>query len=735
MRVLLIDNYDSYTYNLFQLIAAVAGQEPIVLANDDPRLSAVDRLDVWCVVVSPGPGRPQHVTDLGWGWELLETHPDLPVLGVCLGHQAIAFHAGATVRERLPRHGQVDEVRHDGDELFAGVPERFAAVRYHSLQVTAPLPESLRATAWAGDGTVMALRHRRLPRWGVQFHPESIGTTYGAVLIGNFLRLARAHQLHRPCHGAGDPTVPELVRHQIPEPAAPVERPEPPAPVERPEPPAPVDRPAPSLVRDVAVIDAEIDTEAAFAALYAEQPYAFWLDSSLVAAGRSRFSFLGDASGPLSEVLTYRVGAGAVDVVRAGRPVRSEPGGIFDVLDRRLARHRLPDDDLPFDFAGGYVGYFGYEAKADCGATTTHRAATPDAVWIFADRLVVVDHQEGRTYLVAVSDGPVERVAAGHWIAATTERLRGLVADRPASMSTRAPGPVFDQVDRDGGRPDVRQWVRLSRTRPEYLVDVECALVELRRGESYEICLTNRLHLPRVDDPLAYYRLLRRGNPAPHGAYLRLGAVSVASCSPERFLRVERDGQVRSSPMKGTAARDADPRRDDELRRSLTTSAKTRAENMMIVDLLRNDLGRVCEIGSIEVPRFMVTESYATVHQLVSTVGGRLRPDVSAVACARVCFPGGSMTGAPKLRTMEIIDRLEHEARGVYSGALGYFGLGGGADLSIVIRTAVTTEHGTTIGTGGAIVLDSDPAEEYAETMLKARALLTAYGVATRSAR
>ncbi|MFI6638925.1 aminodeoxychorismate synthase component I [Streptomyces sp. NPDC050504] len=697
MRTLLVDNHDSYSHNLFQLIARTIGTEPLVVRNDDAALRLLDPDDFDALVISPGPGHPGRARDFGLASDLL-SGSGLPTLGVCLGHQGIALATGARVeRAPAPRHGHLSTIRHLGKDLFARIPQHFTGVRYHSLAVPEPLPAALEATAWAEDGVVMGLRHRSLPQWSVQFHPESVATEYGAELVANFARLARAHRRPRARAVPAGPTAavgPSAVSVGAPGAAT-----------------------SDGYRLHVRTLRAEPDTDALFRSLFARSRHAFWLDSSRVEPGLARFSFLGDAGGPLAETVRYRAGSGGVEVTAADGRATTVPGTVFDYLRAQLSRRRIAAPALPFDFTCGYVGWFGYELRADCGSPLSRPSTGDDAAWIFADRLVAVDHERGETHLLCLSrngngngnDAGCDSERAEAWLRETGARVAALPSPgtRADVRTVAGEGPAESWLDRDGA---------------QYLADVRRCHDELHAGESYEICLTNTVHVPVDADALAVHGLLRRLNPAPYAAFLRFGGTEAVCSSPERFLRIAPDGTVESKPIKGTAPRGADPAEDARLKEALARDPKTRAENLMIVDLLRNDLGRVCEIGSVHVPHLMRVESYATVHQLVSTVRGTLRPGTDPVDCVRACFPGGSMTGAPKLRTMEIIDRLEGAPRGLYSGSIGYLGLAGGADLNIVIRTAVRTGGRWTVGAGGAIVLDSDPADEYREMLLKAAA-------------
>jgi para-aminobenzoate synthetase len=681
MRTLLIDNYDSFTYNLYQLLGEVNGRAPVVVRNDaDWSEIDLDRFDG--VVVSPGPGRPDRPVDFGISACAIRDAA-LPVLGVCLGHQGICHVLGGVVGHApQPMHGRVSPVHHTGADVFAGLPSPFMAVRYHSLAAT-DVPAELEVVAWTDDGVVMGVRHPGRPLWGVQFHPESICTEYGREILANFRDLALART--RGTNGRR---------------------------------PADLRRPYRVHVRTVPVLP---DAEAACEELFPDDSHRFWLDSSAVIPELSRFSFMGDGSGPLSEYVTFDVAQGVVDVHRAGEHVRIRRP-FFDYLDEELRRRATPTPaGLPFDFNLGYVGCLGYELKAETGGHSAHRAETPDAALLFADRMLAIDHLEGVSYLLALSaDG--DDAGALAWLEDASRRLLELPARNGAS-----PRPD------DGGdglvgmtHPTARGMVHARHDRDAYLDRIGACLAEIRDGESYEICLTNDVTAPLTIDPWRTYSWLRRRSPVPYGALLEFPDAAILSASPERFLTVGRDRVVESKPIKGTRPRGDTPVEDAALHDDLAENPKDRAENLMIVDLIRNDLNRVCEIGTVHVPKLFDVETYAPVHQLVSTVRGTLRTEASAVDCVRATFPGGSMTGAPKLRTMQIIDRLEAGPRGFYSGALGWFGLSGAADLSIVIRTITATSRGVRFGVGGAIIALSDAADEYEETVVKSRAMVTA---------
>lgn len=400
------------------------------------------------------------------------------------------------------------------------------------------------------------------------------------------------------------------------------------------------------------------EPEHVFVQVFAQEPRAFWLDSSLVEKGLSRFSFMGAQTGPRSAVITYDAQRELVRVQRNKGEPEMHSETIFAYLKRELAQYTgnvsLP---IPFNFCGGFVGYFGYELKRHCGVENTHHSSFPDAHFLFVDQFLAFDHEEQTTYLVFLGTNEAEAHA---WFDDMERRLRILVAQVPKPFSL--PSPLQEKV-----------FFRLQQSRADYIQRIRDCQTYLTNGESYEICLTNSITTELRHDPLLLYRLLRRRNPAPYAVFLRFDDVAVICSSPERFLTINQDRSVETKPIKGTSPRGRTEEEDTLLYEQLRVSEKDRAENLMIVDLLRNDLGRVCEIGSISVPKLMHVESYTTVHQLVSTIRGILRPKISSIDCIHAAFPGGSMTGAPKIRTLQVLDHLEQGARGIYSGAAGFW--------------------------------------------------------------
>ncbi len=410
----------------------------------------------------------------------------------------------------------------------------------------------------------------------------------------------------------------------------------------------------------------------------------FWLDGGGAREWSGHQSLIGILE-PDDVSLTYSASSGEVTRHVDGE---SEVVGsdVFAVLEEELAAGSHRDQ---------WFGYFGYACRPDLPALTA-TGGVPDAVWMRPSHVRLFDH--------------------------------GLPLQN-SSLSAGVPSGQgqFHRVPGETAPP------------PDYAEAFARVQEQLHAGNSYEVNLTYRLDAESGLDPVAAYLRLRELNPAPYAGFLQhdVGPADggargwLLSSSPERYALITRDDEgdrtIETKPIKGTTPRGVTPEEDEELRRALATEPRYRAENLMITDLLRNDLAMVCEVGSVEVPALLAVESYPTVHQLVSTVRGRLRDDVTTVGALRALFPAGSMTGAPKLRTMEVITDVEDTARGAYAGAFGWLAADGRADLGVIIRTLTTTGDGTyRLGTGGGITVHSDVESEYAESRWKAERLLSA---------
>ncbi len=470
----------------------------------------------------------------------------------------------------------------------------------------------------------------------------------------------------------------------------------------------------------------------AFRRVFLSSKSRFLFESSAVVPGFSRFTFMGDAHGPLGETVTYDLAARSVTIERGSGTEVARVDSLFGWLGDRLEARRVEAaPELPFDFNLGYAGVFGYEMKGETSGSRAWRSDTHDAAFIFATRLVAIDHLERKTWLLHLSGGAAGQAQADAWLERTQAALEASVSVIDPAAFAAAPAPRSEITPRRRlTLAEVEAWIAKHATmrhdRATYIAKIREALAEIVDGESYEICMTNLITFPFERAPFDLYRAMRELSPAPHAAYFDIGGFAHVGASPERFLCVDRHGHAEARPIKGTRPRGRDPEEDAALIADLAASEKDRAENLMIVDLLRNDLGQASRIGSVHVPKLFEVETYSHVHQLVSTIRGTLKAGVSGVDCLRAAFPGGSMTGAPKQRTMEIIDRLEQGPRGIYSGALGWFGLSGACDFNIVIRSVTLHDGRAQLGVGGAITALSDPAEEFDETIVKARGVIEA---------
>ena len=366
----------------------------------------------------------------------------------------------------------------------------------------------------------------------------------------------------------------------------------------------------------------------------------------------------------------------------------------------------------------GFLGYEYGRRLEQLPAPRTDDLGLPDA-WLGAyDWVIAWDHLEGRAWVVART-GPRGRGAAGPLAESRTrdilKRMRGPLPSRSVSTGMVTPSAEFQS----------------GFTREEYLRSVERVRQYILAGDIFQANLSQRFAAPWAGEPFEFYRRLIASNPAPFSAFFQGDDFAIASASPERFLSVDAEGNVETRPIKGTRPRGRTPADDMRLADELMASEKDRAENVMIVDLLRNDLSKVCQPGSVDVPALCTLESHPTVHHLESIVTGQLEPGRAATDLMRAAFPGGSITGAPKVRAMEILTELEPVARGVYCGTIGWYGLTGAMDSSIAIRTVTLQDGGAYFHAGGGIVADSNPALEHQETLDKVAGIRRAFGLAS----
>ncbi|KAJ4792305.1 Anthranilate synthase component 1 [Rhynchospora pubera] len=774
VRTLLIDNYDSYTYNIFQELTVVNRVAPVVIYNDEWTWEYIydclyEKKAFDNIVISPGPGSPMCADDIGVCLHILRECGDIPILGVCLGHQALGFVHGAKIAHAPePVHGRLSEIEHTGHNLFKHIPSGrrsgFKVVRYHSLVIQVnSLPKELVPIAWTtSDRTLsyleaehpctissplsitngsssyeltervlMGVMHTSRPHYGVQFHPESIATSFGRQIFQNFKKLTVEHGLHTPSlhhrkvSDIGDKldlltngslnSIKKANNH-LHDKFLNGTR----------------ENKRKYLKLQWKKLDGlanRIDGRGKiFSELFGNQNGGdtFWLDSSSTDQNRARFSFMGGKGGPLWKQLTFRL----IDQSNGSKSgghllIRDSSGsikknflkdGFFEFIDKEIQSFQYDERDfegLPFDFFGGFVGFLGYGLKIECGASVNrHKSTTPDACLFFSDNLLVIDHTNGDVYLLAIRDSTN---LSNQWLVETEKKLIRLAA-RPKIMNIKFPSKTSPQRE-SSFIPE--------KSKTQYLRDVAKCLNFIRDGESYELCLTSQQRKRVGDiDKLGLYLKLREKNPAPYAAWLNFEneKLAVFCSSPERFLRLDRHGILEAKPIKGTISRGNTIEEDERLRLQLQYSEKDQAENLMIVDLLRNDLGRVCQPGTVQVSRLMEVQSYSTVHTMVSTIQGQKKTNLTPVHCIRAAFPGGSMTGAPKLRSMELLDLVESCPRGIYSGSIGFISYNGTFDLNIVIRTIVWCDGDVSVGSGGAIVALSKPEEEYDEMMLKAKA-------------
>lgn len=430
---------------------------------------------------------------------------------------------------------------------------------------------------------------------------------------------------------------------------------------------------------------------------FKDDRYCFFLDSSMQNDRLGRFSFMG--SNPF---LVFSSKNGSI-TIRRQDSVESLEGNPFHLLKELMLQYKTANRDF-IPFLGGAVGYFAYDMChhiEKLPRTAIDDMGIPDCCFGFYDSIVAVDHSDGNAYMIAAGlDREPEKE-----IEEMNKKLNNIDLQSCCDVEGMTCGEIESNF-----------------TKGNYIKAVQSIKDYIRRGHIYQANLTQRFMCQTKEDPFSIYRRLRAFNPAPFACYLDFGNGHILSSSPERFLKIQ-GNMIETRPIKGTRPRGSTVEEDKANKAELLSSEKDKSELLMIVDLERNDLGKVSKTGTVKVPELFYLEEYATVHHLVSTVTGEMKEDIEPMDVIEAAFPGGSITGAPKIRSMEIIDELEPTQRNIYTGSIGYMGFNGTVDLNIAIRTIVMKEDKAYFQVGGGIVWDSDPELEYQETLHKGRAL------------
>ncbi len=735
IQTFIIDNFDSFTFNLVDLVAGINHTAPTVIKNNQLSVGGLLALPYDNLIISPGPGTVAAARDIGICLDVIAQNKK-PLLGVCLGHQAIAYHFGGRgpgiIDVGQPIHGKATKIFHNGKGLFAGVPNPFLAGRYHSLVVREEtLSPDIEITARDEAGNIMGLAHRHRPIYGVQFHPESILTPDGKKILENFFALAESFM---------DKNTTAKKHHHLA------------------TAPAPLKTKKTNQAKKIwcEELPYMLDNDKSphiFTHCFLPHGNAIWLEGDEKTGwGRQGFSYMAMAESTPSGKHMARPSILTVD--------RFSGDDDFFAQLARVAQDFSFDDEATSDlpetliknldtiFLGGAMGFLAYEGRVLCPDAfhapypphDSQKTSLPDGFFIIARRLLVQDKINGKTYLLAIDDagdGDEGMNNAKQWFASVKATIDTIPQQKLQTMAA-APGHQLS-------------WA-FDKSKDLYIKNVKESIAAIKRGEVYQLCLTNQLTatLPMQSTtpaPFDIYCHLRQDNHTPYRGFLSINLSAVnnqspstggasqdkPTCqaallcfSPEEFLQINQHKKIITKPIKGTIRRDSDAATDKALAEQLLASEKNRAENVMIIDLLRNDLTRVATLGSIKVEKNCALESFDRVHQLVSTITADLADDKNIADLLMASFPGGSMTGAPKIRAMELLAKMEDRPRGIYAGAFGY--IGNITNLAMVIRSLIVEEIKNTyhysLSVGGGIVVDSKPEEEWQELLWKSSAII-----------